>query len=166
MKHFWNNLLFVVSLVCFLASATMLVLELSDLPRDDLAAYEPGAHDLQILELVNEVREGEGLQPLELDPQMCALAYVRAREAAELWSHTRPNGLECHSVYEEYGIDRDFWTGENLAGYALPDARQTVDSWLESEAHRINILYPDYTAAGIAVYHSGDRYYVANLFRS
>lgn len=166
MKHFWNNLLLAVCLVCFLISATMLVLELTGLPHKDLLAYEPDALDLQVLELVNEAREENGLQPLELDPQLCGLACVRAREAARLWSHTRPNGLECHSVYEEYGIDRDFWTGENLANSGLRDPRQTVDAWLESETHRENILYPDYTAAGIAVYHFGGRYYIANLFRS
>lgn len=131
-----------------------------------LPEYSPDGYALLLLEKVNEARTAHGLPALSLDLTVSRLAYVRAQEASQQWSHTRPNGAPCYSVYEEYRIRRDFWTGENLANYMLQDAQLIVDSWMASEAHRNNILYPDYTAAGIAVYWSGEKYYIANLFRS
>lgn len=139
-------------------------------PAEDLATvlpdYAPDAYALELLEAVNAARTANGLPPLVLDETLCRLAYVRAQEAAVQWSHTRPNGQPCYSVYEDYAIPRVFWTGENLANYALQDAQLIADSWMESEDHRKNILYPKYTAAGMAVFWSGENYYIANLFRS
>lgn len=131
-----------------------------------LPDYTPDAYALLLLERVNAARTANGLPPLVLDETLCRLAYVRAQEAAVQWSHTRPNGKPCYSVYEEFNIQRIFWTGENLAYYALQDAQLIADSWMESEGHRKNILYPKYTAAGMAVFWSGETYYIANLFRS
>ncbi len=130
----------------------------------DLDAYAPDAYALSILAEVNRARAEHGLQELVLDATICRLAYVRARESAVQWSHTRPNGQPSHSVYPEHGVPWPNCVGENLANYALQDAARIVNAWMGSDGHRKNILYPDYTGAGIAVYFDGEKYYIANLF--
>lgn len=135
-------------------------------PTEDLTDYTPDAYALALLEGVNQARAEHGLPALEIDATVCRLAYVRAQEAAVQWSHTRPNGLASHSVYPEYGVPWPHCVGENLANYALQDAMRIVNAWMDSDGHRRNILYPDYTGAGMAVYFNGEKYYIANLFFS
>ena len=139
-------------------------MEAEPAPTKGLTDYTPDAFALALLEGVNQARAEHGLPALVLDATVCRLAYVRAQEAAVQWSHTRPNGLASHSVYPEYGVPWPHCVGENLANYALQDATRIVNAWMDSDGHRRNILYPDYTGAGMAVYFDGEKYYIANLF--
>ena len=133
-------------------------------PVEGFLGYAPDDYALALLDAVNQARAEHGLPALVLDVTISQLAYIRAQEAAVQWSHTRPNGLASHSVYPEYGIPWPHCVGENLANYVLQDAARIVDAWMNSEGHRKNILYPDYTGAGMAVYFDGEKYYIANLF--
>ena len=129
-----------------------------------LPEYRVGDYELAFLEAINQARVSNDLPALVLNETACRLAYVRAKEAAVLWSHTRPDGQAYHSVYPEYAVPWPKCVGENLANHVALDVRKIVDAWMQSDGHRRNVLYWDFTGVGIAVYHTGEKYYIANMF--
>lgn len=96
----------------------------------------------EVLDLVNAERAKNGLNPVTMgDAQLEAAADERAKEVAQVASHTRPDGTNCFTVLKEYGVD-DTATGENAAwGEATPE--EVVADWMNSEGHRVNILDPN-----------------------
>lgn len=109
-----------------------------------------GALSLQedVLELVNEERAKEGLEPLAFNDVLQKAADIRAAETVELFSHTRPDGGDCFSVISD--SDRQLFTklGENIAAGAS-DAVSVMQAWMDSEGHRSNIMNPDFDSIGI-----------------
>lgn len=107
---------------------------------------------------VNAQRQSAGLSALKWDSGIEQAAAVRAVEASQLWSHTRPDGS-------------DFWTvnsnllyGENLAqGYTTADG--VLKGWMDSPSHRDNILFADFASGAIVVHVGSDgQWYWANEF--
>ena len=111
----------------------------------------------EVLRLVNEAREENGLMPLRLDPHLRKAAQVRATECVTAFSHTRPNGSRYKTAIEEAGVSASY-TGENVAtGYKTPD--QVVRGWMASEGHKANILNEHFTRIGIGLAeNTGNRY--------
>lgn len=120
----------------------------------------------QILYYLNKEREAEGLAPFELDEKMCQAAEIRASEIVGNFSHTRPDGSEYNTVFDEVGFKRN-WCAENIAA-GNADAKATVQQWMKStKGHREIILTPEYTHIGTAVVYSPNskyKYYWALLF--
>ena len=108
--------------------------------------------------LVNEAREANGVSPLEWDSDLYEAAQVRAREASECWSHTRPNGSEW------YTVDASKVYGENLSrGFTTPE--EMVNAWMTSPAHKDNVLFPDFKTMAVAEYiSSSGTVFAAQLF--
>lgn len=101
----------------------------------------------QVAELVNRERAKQGLNPVTLDEEISAAATVRAKEAAQSFSHTRPNGSYCFTALKEAGISYR-GAGENIAyGQSTPAAVMT--DWMNSSGHRANILNAKYTKIGV-----------------
>lgn len=93
----------------------------------DLDAYAQ-----EVLTLTNAQREAAGLNPLSADPVLTEMAMLRARELEESYSHTRPSGENCKTVFGEFETDLRFW-GENAAkGNRTPEA--AVEAWMDSPA--------------------------------
>ena len=87
-------------------------------------------------QIINDYREMNGLKPLKWSPALEKCAEVRAREASNYWSHTRPNGKEW------YTVSPDIMHGENLAnGYT--SAEDIVNAWIDSPAHNELLLAYD-----------------------
>lgn len=107
-----------------------------------------------VFRLVNQERKANGRRELVLDPTLCEAAQVRASELDTLFSHTRPNGESCFAILDEYGL-RYSSAGENIAK-GQRDAEEVMDSWMNSEGHRNNILSSDFTKIGIG--HTGDNW--------
>lgn len=107
-----------------------------------------------VFQLVNQERKANGRRELVLDPMLCEAAQVRASELDTLFSHTRPSGESCFSILDEYGL-RYSGAGENIAK-GQRDADEVMDSWMNSEGHRNNILSSDFTKIGIG--HTGDNW--------
>ena len=111
------------------------------------------------LKYVNIERAREGLQPLQSDDRLQAAAMLRAKEASEYYSHTRPDGRECLSVLDDlYDYDEcadiDIWAENLSASASLSEdisaaAAHVVEGWMQSEGHRANILLPDITHVGL-----------------
>ena len=102
----------------------------------------------QILRLVNEERAKVGAAPLVYRDDLQKAADIRTSELNTSFSHTRPDGRDCFSVFEDIGFSDYYACGENIA-YGYPDARSVMNGWMNSEGHRANILNPNYT--GIVV---------------
>lgn len=85
---------------------------------------------------------------------------LRARELEESYSHTRPSGENCKTVFGEFETDLRFW-GENAAkGNRTPEA--VVEAWMDSPGHRENLLREDaeYLGAGVWQDEDGVLYWV------
>ncbi|MCR5734871.1 MAG: CAP domain-containing protein [Lachnospiraceae bacterium] len=104
---------------------------------------------LRAYNLVNEEREAAGLGTLVWDSNLEATSDVRARECADVFSHTRPNGNPW------YTVNSDIMGGENLA-FGYNNAGEVLDGWMNSPTHRENILYPTFTKISISVYEADD----------
>ena len=107
--------------------------------------------EAEVIRLMNEERRAVGLAPL----RTCDIYYNcverRAEECTMVWSHTRPNGKSYFDVYTEYPIIAGFKAvGENL-GKTFVSAEQIVKALMDSEPHRRNILYPEYTDVCVAI---------------
>lgn len=115
----------------------------------DLDAYAQ-----EVLTLTNARREAAGLNPLSADPVLTEMAMLRARELEESYSHTRPSGENCKTVFREFETDLRFW-GENAAkGNRTPEA--VVEAWMDSPGHRENLLREDAEYLGVGVWQDED----------
>ncbi|MBQ5417684.1 MAG: Ig-like domain-containing protein [Oscillospiraceae bacterium] len=102
----------------------------------------------EVIKLVNKERSKRGLDPLTTTDKLRDAAEKRAKELGKSFSHTRPNGTSCFTVLGEYGISYSA-AGENIAnGQDTPE--EAMESWMNSEMHKKNILNPDYTGIGVA----------------
>lgn len=110
-----------------------------------------------VLQGINEIRRSNGLPDLIWSESLKQAATIRATEASQMWSHTRPNGQQYNSVSDEV-------KGENLAKN-YPDANTTIEAWMNSDSHRANLLDKDLRTVGIAVIETenGEIYYAADF---
>ena len=109
----------------------------------------------EVIRQTNAEREASGLSALYEDEMLDALATVRSEEASRKWSHTRPDGRPCESILDDYGITY-YSTGENLYASGSSSASEAVASWMNSEAHRENILREEFEGIGVGIYYGDD----------
>ena len=110
----------------------------------------------ELLQEINTLRNNNGLSPLEMDESLTEVAAVRAKEASQKWSHTRPNGKEGVDL-----VPGNVWKGENLSTcMSAGDEELTDDIAVElqfsdmchSKTHRENMLFDEYERVGIYTY--------------
>lgn len=102
------------------------------------------------------------LGTLKLDADLCRAAEIRAKEIVKSFSHTRPDGRSCFSVFQDLSISYSR-CGENIAAGNASGAA-TFTQWKEDDkdysgqGHRRNML-GDFTKIGIArAYDANSRY--------
>jgi len=116
-----------------------------------------GANDfeLEIIRLTNIERAAEGLSPVELYTPLMMAARFKAQSMSDLdyWSHENPVYGEFFNIPREiFGITQRS-LGENLArGNRTPE--EIVQSWMDSQGHRENILNPIYTRVGVGFHNN------------
>ena len=102
----------------------------------------------EVLTLVNKIRTKNNLGQLTWGNTCESAAEIRANETITYYSHTRPDGSNWSTACpapESGGV-----SGENLAiGNAAVSPATVVSLWMGSEAHRANILNPDYTKLAV-----------------
>lgn len=115
----------------------------------------------QVLALVNKERTSRGLNSLELgDANLNAATAQRAREIAEVNSHTRPDGTSCFTVLGQYNVT-DEPVGENAAwGEVSPE--EVVASWMNSTGHRDILLDASARKMSVACYYDANSTYGTN----
>ncbi len=119
----------------------------------------------EALDLVNQERAKNGAAPLKINSTLNKMAYERAMESAEQFSHTRLTGESFYTIFDEYNIDYSY-CGENLAAGSA-DAEGTVNQWVNSPSHYENMLNPEYTEIGIGYYYDEttvSKYHWVQLF--
>lgn len=137
----------------------------AELPNEDQSVEYNIDHEQlikDIFELVNQEREKNNVPALTYNKEIQEAADIRAEEAAELFSHTRPDGSSCHDIIElEY-----YATGENLikADKEVATAQNLMNSWMNSKSHRDNILLKDFTEMAIGVYEKDGIVYATQIF--
>lgn len=125
----------------------------------------------EILRLVNIERKKVGVKPLEWNEDGYFFAEIRAEECCEKFSHTRPNGCGCETVYSDFNVLLSGYWGENL-GRVTDNVEMTdtelaeliVDAWMNSPAHKANLLEEHFTSISIAYVHLGGYHIVVQNF--
>ena len=116
----------------------------------------------QVVKLVNEERKKNGLSALTTTTSLTKAAQKRAVETSQSFSHTRPDGTSCFTIFSEYGISNR-GGGENIAcGYANPQS--VMDGWMNSSGHKANILNSSFKSIGVGYYVKDGRKYWVQLF--
>ncbi len=124
------------------------------------AAAEPDngtewQYNIEVLRLCNNYRRSAGLPDLYTrEDLLWELATLRAGEIEDYFSHTRPDGTSCFSLFTKQGFYG--YLGENLAGgYETP--AEVVDAWMKSEGHRANIYSKNYTYLATGFQYAPDK---------
>lgn len=110
-----------------------------------------------VLNLVNKEREKVGLFALEWGETCAAGAQTRAEESVILYEHKRPDGSSWDSVCQPM---RGGVAGENLAaGNTAVSPETVVQTWMNSDSHRANILSDKFTKMAVGfVFDSNSKY--------
>lgn len=139
-----------------------------------ITEQEKEAITAQIHSLTNLSRSQNNLQMFKLDTALSTIAKKRSEEMIRenYFSHNSQNGCDVSCFIKNSGYQTIAW-GENLAmsnGYHLLSSQELaktfVADWLESSAHRDNILSKKFTHHGIGVAAEGERIIVTVVFAS
>lgn len=118
-------------------------------------SYEP--EELEFLELINDYRQQNGLEPLALSAPLSVAAERHSEDMGTygFFSHTTqgssyyPVGSEHYDRVAQEGYDYDTYTAENLA-YGQATAAEVFEAWRVSPDHNVNML-GDYSVIGIGL---------------
>ncbi|TQK51583.1 uncharacterized protein YkwD [Streptomyces sp. SLBN-118] len=106
--------------------------------------------EAEVLALVNKERAKVGCSPVRTDSGLADLAgdFSADMAARGFFDHTDPDGDTPWDRADEAGVRG--LGGENIArGQA--DAAAVMNSWMNSDGHRANILNCDYKTLGVGV---------------
>lgn len=119
-------------------------------------ASASGPYTSNILSSVNSARASHGLRPYALRSDLSSVAYS--------WSqHMAATNTLSHNPRLTSQVTNWRFVGENV-GYA-PDWKTVMAAFMQSPAHRANILDRDFTEIGIGVVVTSDRIWVTQVFR-
>jgi uncharacterized YkwD family protein/spore coat assembly protein SafA len=110
----------------------------------------------QVLHIVNEERTKAGLNPLQMDWELERVARTKSQDMADkgYFSHQSPTYGSPFDMMKQFGINYRS-AGENIAsGQTTPVS--VMESWMNSQGHRANILKPEYTHIGVGYYRGGN----------
>lgn len=120
----------------------------------------------EIAMLVNAEREKKGIAPVKLNADLTEMAMIRAKEITTFFSHDRPDGSSCFSIFDDYNLSYSC-VAENIAA-GNPTPSQTMQQWINSEGHYKNLMNPNVSEIGVGFAYDPDllyRYYWVQIFR-
>lgn len=103
----------------------------------------------QVLALCNKERAKAGAKPLTMNWQVQRVARIKSEDMRDnnYFSHTSPTYGTPFEMLKKFNISYKT-AGENIAkGQKTPEA--VVDSWMNSEGHRKNILNASFKELGV-----------------
>ncbi|HLN18854.1 MAG TPA: CAP domain-containing protein, partial [Patescibacteria group bacterium] len=108
-------------------------------------------NNANIIELVNDARQKNGVADLEEDKVLDKIAADKLEDMVSnnYFAHTSPKGINPWFWYEKNKYDYKY-AGENLA-INFVRAEDQQKAWMESPTHRKNILNSNYKEIGVAV---------------
>ncbi len=148
-----------VFLIVVTACATLLpIFAASETP----AQFDEGA-ERQLVQLINQSRTSEGLQPLKVDQRLTEAARkhtVRMTQHRQLsHQYDDEDALPLRFANENLRADKQ---AENIA--LEIDAPSAHNSLMHSPGHRANIMNPAYNTIGVGVVNTGHEIYVTEDF--
>ncbi len=118
----------------------------------EVVENDPEREYKEILRLCNIERKNAGLPELKYDTAIEPAAQTRAKEIVSTFDHVRPDGRPWETVLNENNYNT-LANAENIAG-GQKSAYDVVKAWLKSPGHRKNIMNPEYTHMGAALYNA------------
>ena len=117
----------------------------------------------EVVRLTNIERQKAGLDPLSRSQLLMSVANARAKETVVVFTHTRPDGQSCFTLYDEFGVEYSS-AAENI-GHGYNSPAEVVAGWMNSPKHKANILSSNYNllGAGVAMDKSGSLYWVQSF---
>jgi|GEM_PF-4869304 len=122
-------------------------------------APEP-APEIAVFRLINKEREKHGLEALDWDTGLAAVALAHSTDMSDrgFFNHYNPDGKSPTDRIRAGGLVFKY-VGENIArGYGT--AESVVAAWMDSATHRSAILSEKATHMGVGVY---NRYWTVNF---
>lgn len=148
---FLVSILFAIAIVfqCFVLGAN----ETEQIEEEiivDLGNPTLTQEEQEVLDLINAEREKQGLGKLQVYNELQRVAKLKAEDIINnsYFSHTSPVLGTPFEMLKNEGIQYKY-AGENLAGNET--GIKAVDAWMNSQAHKDNILDTDYEYTGICV---------------
>lgn len=104
----------------------------------------------ELLNLINNEREKNGLIKLQILPSLQEIAMTKAEDMVKnnYFSHESPNYGNPFNMMKNFGITYKS-AGENIAGNSSIEG--AFNSWISSEKHKQNILSTAYNYIGIGI---------------
>ena len=105
----------------------------------------------QLLVLLNQERQKDNLETLNLNPELSAAARNKANDmfSKNYWAHNSPDGKTPWNFIKDSGYVY-VYAGENLAR-GFTTSADVTKAWMESQSHKENMLSPNYSDVGFAV---------------
>lgn len=99
--------------------------------------------------IINDSRQANGLRRLDSNHKLRDSACAKAQHILkyQYWAHVAPDGTTPWFFFVQAGYDY-MLAGENLA-YGYRNDTETVDAWLNSPAHRENIMNNSFREQGV-----------------
>lgn len=116
----------------------------------------------EVIRLVNEIRQSNGLGTLKSNWQLSRVARYKSQDMHDkkYFSHQSPTYGSPFEMMKSFNISYRT-AGENIAkGYTTPQA--VVDGWMNSPGHRANILNASFTEIGVG--YVADGHYWTQMF--
>lgn len=121
-------------------------------PSESAGTTEQSNFASEVVNLVNQERSKAGLKPLTVHAKLTTVALDKAKDMSNnnYFSHTSPTHGSPFDMMKAYGISYGY-AGENIAkGQRTP--QEVMNSWMNSQGHRENILSPNFTMIGVGYY--------------
>lgn len=134
-------------------------LESQEDSTSSLESESPSNYEEEVVELVNEERAKEDLQPLEMYDRLSDLARLKSQDMAnnDYFDHTSPTYGSPFEMMDQYDFVYSR-AGENIAaGQRSPE--QVVEGWMNSPGHRENIMKAEFTHIGVGYVEQGSDSY-------
>jgi uncharacterized protein YkwD len=123
-------------------------------PSPSTSKQQPGSPNAgqaaQVVDLVNQFRDAAGCDPLKVDSRLTNAAQQYSTDMAQrnFFSHTSPDGTTFDQRIRAAGYPSP--AAENIAK-GQRSAQEVMNSWMQSDGHRRNILNCRYATIGVGV---------------
>ncbi|WP_195238204.1 CAP domain-containing protein [Romboutsia sp. 1001285H_161024_C4] len=109
------------------------------------------SYQREIVNIVNAERSKRGLAPLTLDSSLSNVATKKSQDMINrgYFDHNSPTYGSPFDMMKQFGISYKA-AGENIA-MGQKDPQDVMNSWMNSDGHRKNILSPNFTHIGVGI---------------
>ncbi|MBU6081970.1 CAP domain-containing protein [Allobacillus halotolerans] len=133
-------------------------------PEIKLTEADIQEFEYEVLELANEERKAQGLEPLEFSVEVSEVARAKSHDMADsnYFDHQSPNYGSPFEMMQTFGVDYRA-AGENIAmGQRSPE--EVMNGWMNSEGHRKNIMHDQFTHLGVGYVEKNGTTYWTQMF--